>query len=63
MRLSNPNHVESLIQIGEAQIEVIPGKNVPKYFHLSIFAFHRPAFLTEIQKDETGLPWYQRAQR
>lgn len=61
--LSKPSHVASLVREGKAHCEAIPGKDGPEYFPVSISAFHRSVFLMEIQKDKTGLPWYQRAQR
>lgn len=61
--LSRPSHLASLKHVGKAQFGVIPGKDEPNYFHVSIFTFHRSTFLMEIQKHKTGLPWHQRAQR
>lgn len=52
-----------LIHVGKAEFEIIPGEDGPIYFHISVFAFYGSVFLTEIQKDKTGLPWHQRAQR
>lgn len=63
MGFSRPSHLATLIYVGKAQFEVIPGKDGPKYSHVSRFTVHRLAFLMEIQKGRTGLPWYQRAQR
>lgn len=48
MGLSRPSHLTPLIHVGKAQFEVIPDKDGLKYFHISIFTFHRSAFLMEI---------------
>lgn len=51
--LSRPSHLASLKHAGKAQFEVIPGKDGPNYFHVSIFTFHRSTFLMKTKKKKT----------